>query len=195
MAWFAERLGVSPKSLNDLCVGWDERMDSYTFPMRNADGEIIGVRRHGPGDRKWAVKGSKQGLFIPRGDNHWWEKMCVTEGPSDTAAMLSIGLLAVGRPSCTGATDLVVQFCRAHKAKEVIVVADSDTPGMNGAAALAGRLVKAGKMVKLLIPPKHKDAREWIGAGATAAVIDCVLRNTEWFVPGNGHNSRKDGKS
>jgi hypothetical protein len=51
-------------------------------------------------------------------------------------------------------------------------VADNDTPGRDGAAALAGRLVADCPWVRVLYPPdQYKDAREWVRGRATRADV------------------------
>jgi DNA primase len=117
----------------------------------------------GKDGRKWAIKGSKQGLFIPRGlDNR--KVMFICEGPTDTAAMLDLGFNAVGRPSCMGATDLICELVAGHGA--VAIMADRDGPGMDGAERLAHSLRSIVGRVFVMSPPEgYKDVRAWYCGG------------------------------
>src|SRR5690606_9675141 len=87
----AESLGLSIESLQRLGVGWAARHRAYTFPMRRGDGTICGIRLRSPDGRKYSVRGSKQGLFIPDGIDAT-DRLLVAEGPTDTAAVLDWGL-------------------------------------------------------------------------------------------------------
>ena len=95
----ALQLGVSTESLVRLGVGWDG--EAWTFPMVNAYRRIIGILRRFPDGRKLCVKGGRAGLFIPAGLPDAGEVL-ICEGPTDAAALITIGFDAVGRASCRG---------------------------------------------------------------------------------------------
>ncbi len=89
----AESLVVSRDSLSRLSVGWGyfNNRFAYTFPMRDEANTVIGMRLRTLQGLKWAVAGSFNAIFIPR------KLPCsgpiyVVEGPTDTAAMLTLGL-------------------------------------------------------------------------------------------------------
>lgn len=89
--------------------------------------------------------------------------LCVCEGATDTAALLTISVMAVGRPSCSGGVMYLKTLCVQRR---VIIVADNDAPGLRGARELKERLADAS----VVTPPDGiKDARAWIAAGATKA--------------------------
>jgi len=184
LARLAQVLGLSIESLQRLGVGWSARHGAYTFPMRRGDGTICGIRLRSPDGRKWAVRGSRQGLFVPDGIDAT-DRLLVAEGPTDTAACLDWGLAAIGRPSCSGGTRDVVAYVRQHRPSEVVVLADADEPGLRGAEALAGVLVAYTAAVRVVRPPAEtKDARGWRSTGASAkdvlAAIDAApLRQLE----------------
>ncbi len=67
LARFASELGVSAASLGRLGSKWSWEHKAWAFPMRATNGTILGVRLRGLDGRKWAVVGSRQGLFIPDG--------------------------------------------------------------------------------------------------------------------------------
>src|SRR6185295_4140079 len=98
LSTFAATLGVKSEALEALGCAWAEPYRAWAFPMRNGDRNVIGIRLRNDAGHKWAVKGSKQGLFSPSYPASQTGFIC--EGPTDTAAALSIGLWAIGRPSC-----------------------------------------------------------------------------------------------
>ena len=65
MERLADAWGVSTESLRRLGIGFDA--GAYTFPMRNARGEIVGIRKRDYENpaQKYAVKTSTNGLFVP----------------------------------------------------------------------------------------------------------------------------------
>jgi len=142
--------------------------------MRDDNGNVIGVRLRCPTTaRKWAVKGSKAGLFYdPDALRAPIPRLYVCEGPTDTAAVLSLGLDVVGIPSAGGGADLLVSLCRRIRPTEIVLIADGDGPGLAGMSKLAGALVIVAP-VRIVSPPKHfKDAREWVTCGADRKLIE-----------------------
>jgi phage/plasmid primase-like uncharacterized protein len=159
----AELLGISAKPLERLRVGWAEEYRATTWPMRDPDGRVVGIRLRCPTTaRKWAVRGSRAGLFYPC-DQKPESVLFVAEGPTDTAAVLSLGLRCVGVPSAGGCVDWLVDFIRRIESREVFVIADSDEPGMAGADRVV-MAVQSMCSVNVIHPPA-KDAREWIVSG------------------------------
>jgi hypothetical protein len=61
----ADTLGVSVGSLLSLQIGWSNGHDAFSFPMRDSSGTVLGIRLRRPDGSKFAVKGSREGLFIP----------------------------------------------------------------------------------------------------------------------------------
>lgn len=151
----AKSLGVSFDSLRALNVGWDG--EAWTFPMHDPSGKTVGIRRRLPNGKKLSVKGGHEGLFVPNNLNGE-SPMFVCEGPTDTAAMLTLGFQAIGRPSCSGGTAYLVAICAKRR---TIIVADSDAPGLRGARLLEAKLENA----TVIVPPA-KDMRAWLLEGA-----------------------------
>lgn len=176
-----ETLGVSRDSLGRLGLGWSATYKSWTFTMRDQDCQIVGLRTRQTDGAKRAVSGSRSGLFVPLGDREaasWW----VVEGPSDVAAMLTIGFEGVvGRPSNTGGADYLVPFLRINQAREVIILIDRDVKPVaenltwHGAEHLANSLRCPTKIVRI---PHHKDIRAWVNAGADRQALLSLERNT-----------------
>lgn len=158
-----ERLGISVASLRRLGMGWCASQSANTFPMFRHERRLVGIRMRGKDGRKWAIKGSKQGLFIPRGLEQN-KVLFVCEGPTDTAAMLDLGFNAIGRPSCMGATELIIEMAAGRAA--VGIMADRDGPGMDGASRLSHALRKVVNRVFVVSPPEgYKDVRGWYRGG------------------------------
>lgn len=150
----AESLGVTCDSLDSLGMGWDGM--ACTFPMRNANGETVGIRRRFEDGKKKAVHGSREGLFFA----DLCDGMFVCEGPTDAASLLSIGIVPIGRPHCLGGASEIEIIAKSHRIDAVIT--DNDPPGTRGANALAKRID-----VRVIHPPdEFKDVRAWINGGA-----------------------------
>lgn len=173
----AFELGVSLEALGDLGVGWN---GLWTFPMRNHRDEIVGFRTRTPEGRKYAIKGSRSGLFIPRSarrEGHVY----VVEGASDVLAMVDLGLNAIGRPSCLGCEQ---EIARWTNGMEVTVIADADGPGIDGARRLIQTLRGSVRRARMVIPPM-KDVRECLNHGMTARDLMISLR--EYVDQGTSH--------
>ncbi len=172
VADFAGSLGVSVASLRALHVGWDGL--AWAFPMQDAEGRIIGIRRRLRNGEKLSVKGGREGLFVPIGLASI-DPLLLVEGPTDTAAMLDPGFSCIGRPSCIGGIRHAVKIATG---REVVVVADNDGPGQRGAAALASALRAYCPAVRIISPPIGvKDSRAWKQSGAARADVLAAIEN------------------
>jgi hypothetical protein len=139
--------------------------------MRAGSGELIGVRVRASSGSKWAIRGSRNGLFVPR-DLRADERLLLPEGPTDTAAALALGFEAVGRPSCSGGGGHVVELVRRLAPRKVVVVADRGQPGVRGAVRLSRELAAITSDVRIFQPPDGaNDLRAWRAAGATTATV------------------------
>ncbi len=170
----AASLGVSAASLAKLEVGRDDA-GAYTFPMRNADDQIVGIRLRLRDGRKLSVKGGHEGCFVPRdsiGDQT--EEVLVCEGPTDTAAGMDAGYAAIGRPSCRGGVDIA---CKLLKGRTAIIVSDNDGPGIAGAESLAQSLLRQRIACKIIRPMRGKDLRAWHPSRKSLAA---VVGNADW---------------
>jgi len=187
----AASLGVSPDSLHRLGIAWAAPHRAWAFPMSNAAHETIGIRLRTEGGRKWAVRGSRNGLFWPE-DLTGSGPLLFCEGPTDTAALLDLGYDVIGRPSCAGAIEMVVEAVQRLHRRDVVVVADADEPqpqpdgsvrrpGLDGADRLAQALTEAGYPPKVVQPVQGKDARAWLQAGATRAVVDAAIASGRYW--------------
>lgn len=177
----AKTLGVDIAGLIDL----DTRTygNSIAFPMKDSTETIIGYRLRDSGGAKYCIRGSRNGLFIPARkypadpwDYEDW--VFAVEGPTDTAAMLSMNLQAVGRPSNTGGHDMLLAWLSPFR--RVVVLADRDrneiaeVATMTAASRLATALRSGGRQVRLMRLPA-KDARQWYRAGGTKLAVLAIL--------------------
>ena len=163
----AASLGVSPSSLSRLGVAWAAPHRAWAFPMCDDKHEAIGIRLRAESGRKWAVSGSRNGIFWPDGLTGTGP-LLVAEGPTDVAALLDLGYATIGRPSCAGAIETVIEVVRVLNRCEVVIVADTDGPGIDGADRLAQALTEAGRRPKVIRPLQEKDARAWLRGGRDA---------------------------
>jgi len=175
-----QTLGVTESALTAYGFAWCPAGDgSWAFPMHDGEGRVCGIRLREPvdsGAAKWALKGSRAGVFLPEGVRRTsLDRVFVVEGPTDAAALEWVyrdePVAVIGRASCTGQHQLVVQAVRllAAREPEVVVIADADGPGVEGANALADDLVAEFARVKVAVPQRGngdgrgcKDIREFV---------------------------------
>lgn len=183
---FAGSIGVQPMALAEIGACWAAAHGAWAFPMRDGSGRTVGIRLRAEDGRKWAVTGSREGLFYPERvpDDH---VAVVCEGPTDTAAALSIGLWAVGRPSCAGAVDHVKAMFDRLFISHLIIVADNDTPKQrpDGSWWIPGhagamRLAEAVKRPFKVVLPPVKDMRQWVTAGLNSETFNALHNGQKW---------------
>jgi hypothetical protein len=171
----ARSLGLSVDSLTALGIGWSAHHAAWSFPMTDATGAVLGVRLRRPDGGKFAVRGSREGLFLPAADPAE-PHLLVCEGPTDAAALLDLRFASVvGRPSCSGGVRLVIELCQRRRPSEVAVVADDDEPGRRGADNLASVLLAYVPTVRVVVPRRHKDVREFVRAGGTRRQLEQAM--------------------
>lgn len=173
LALLASLLGVDGSALRLLRVGWNASSGAYSFPMWRIGHRLIGIRLRADGGRKWAIKGSRAGLFMPYQWANPKKGVLICEGPTDTAALLALGYNAVGRPSAMGSHAMIGE---AVVGRVVCIICDDDAVGIDSAQKLCVYLKRSGvcSKVGIMVPPA-KDAREWVNRGATRVDIDrCV---------------------
>lgn len=170
-------LGVTRKSLEMLeCVHAPYR-NTWAWPMRDGNNGLIGIRLRNLDGKKWAERGSHQGLFIPQTEPQ--KTVYVCEGPTDTAALLSIGCYAIGRPSCCGGIPMLQQAVKHFGIRRAVIVSDLDDPGLRGAQTLSMHLPIPSA---ILVCP-CKDARLAIQNGMDKAMVDAMTNQLMWRQP------------
>ena len=169
----AAQLEVEAHYLRLVGIGYSPGHNAYTFPMFDSNHKACGIRlRSRETNKKYAIKGSSDGLFgmpLPCPEGH---PILVCEGPTDTAAMMQVGFFAYGRPSCRGA---VITTKVLTERRDVVIVSDSDSPGRSGAAALADAIHHTCSSVRIIEPLNGSDAREWVANGATKDVVQFTI--------------------
>ena len=173
LAEFAAALGVSAPSLAAVGAAWAAPHSAWAFPMCDGHGNVVGIRlRNERG--KFAVRGSRQGLFLAAIPAQ--PTLFVCEGPTDTAAAVELGLFAVGRPNCCCGGAEVRVFAGRHSVSRIVIISDNDKPGLDGARKVGGEL----KLPFAIYVPPAKDLREFLRLGGTRAMIENTLKGTVW---------------
>jgi hypothetical protein len=172
----AARWNTIPSTIRRLGTGWDGA--AWTFPMRHGS-KIVGYRRRTPDGAKLCLTGSRLGLIVPEGGPTGQGSLFVTEGESDLAAAVDLHLDAIARPGCKVCSDLVGQAARR---RDVVIVADADGPGIEGAEALRATLLKIARSVVIVRPPgRSKDLREWVRAGGSRDALRFIVKSIRGF--------------
>jgi hypothetical protein len=175
---FAKSLGVSAESLSPFRVGWSADHHAWSWPMTDpATNRVVGIRLRSQSGYKYAITGGRDALFLPTTTPDLADPLFITEGATDAAAALTLGVTHVaGRPSCTGGVKHILALVRLRMPPSVVVVADGDGPGLAGAEHLTGELVKYVPTVRVVVPPGGaKDLRAWVRSGATRADLDRLV--------------------
>lgn len=119
-------------SLPHYGIGWDG--EAHTFPMFNADGNIVGIQRRFSNGKKCCVDGSKLGLFI---SFDMGGSKVVCEGLSDAVVATELGYCGIGKPSASYGHELVRDYLKnINYQDEVIICKDDDEAGTLSAVKL-----------------------------------------------------------
>lgn len=154
----------------------------WAIAERNAQGEVIGTAYRLPDGGKDFGKGGKRGLILPwplgaYAGSTERAPVFIAEGASDTAALLGLGLDAVGVPMAGQCGAMLAELLAGRHA---VMVADADDPGRNGAVKLAKTLAKSCASVRSIEPPSGaKDARASVIAGADRAAFELLAALAE----------------
>jgi hypothetical protein len=179
-----ESLGLHPDTLRDLEIGYDERTDSFSFPLKNGKHQPIGIRtrRRLPDVdgkfRKCAIKGSRNGIIVPERsyESRPPDFLCdapsrlilIPEGPTDVGACIDLGFRAVGRPSNCGGEEYIKELLlndADRDKQDVVIIADNDkthwtkdgipyVPGAEGALKLADAIYEFAATLRIVKCPK-----------------------------------------
>lgn len=181
---FSAQMSVEFDALKSLETCWSREHQSWAFPMKDENGKIVGIRLRGLNGKKFSVRGGHQGLFIPNFEQQ--ETVFLPEGPTSTAAFLSVGLFAIGRPSCSGGVEQVRATLRKLKITKAVIMGDYDrkfrddgtewSPGIQGAESLATRI---GCRYCIWTTPT-KDARDFVKMGGTKRMILQAVSQLIW---------------
>jgi hypothetical protein len=167
----AQQLGVSSQALDELGVGWALPVRCWTVPEKDGTGKVVGLMRRWIDGTKMRVQGSKSGLTYAPAWDAGNGPILLVEGASDTAAAMTIGLSAVGRPSNRGGCAYLAELLESLPfEREIVVVGERDQkdsgewPGRDGAIATAKELARRLKrpIEWCLVPDGAKDLRAWL---------------------------------
>jgi len=172
----ADNLGVSRHSLLNIGTAWSQPHNAWAFPMFSGPGDCVGIRLRLRDGRKLSVRGGHEGLFMPHGRS---TTCYLVEGATDLAAALTLGLWGIGRPSCRGAIAHTQVTINRLGIQRVIIIGDNDTPGIDGAKALASELQVP--VASMLLPTK--DLREYLRMGGTLDLLKALERQLVWRQP------------
>ena len=184
LVYLARELSVSVESLEQLGCAKSPQSRVWGFPMSDGKGYVIGIRLRHEDGRKWCNPGGHNGLFIPKGTPQ--KEITITEGPTDCAAALTLGLYAIGRFNCCGGVHMIREFIHENKIVRATIIADVDddreingatvNPGIQGAVGLAGLLSIPTRIVTL----PTKDMRSFLQAGGNAATFASIANQLVW---------------
>lgn len=173
---FGMSLGVDTDCLKAIGCAWST-FGAWAFPMKDASGKVIGIRLRNDAGDKWAVKGSKAGLFIPGDYSYMPDRVLyLVEGPTDLAAAMTIGLRAFGRPACLGQENFILQYIAQQKVDRLVIVTDNDNPGLRGAEKLQSML----SILSCIWIPPCKDLREFVNLGGRYETMQACLKDLVW---------------
>lgn len=188
---FASELGVTRASLERLGCVWNAGQSCWAFPMRDEMGRIIGIRLRSR-VRKYSVTGSRSGLFFDPGigtrlktSNCAW----LTEGPTDTAALMSLGARTViGRSDLTSGWKMLKRTLERLHISSVNICVDNeleyggraDCPGWKGNMRMAKAI---GLPCKFVCVPGFKDIRDYAKAGGTMKELGLLLDHQTYRRP------------
>lgn len=150
------------------------RMDPKSFRQRRPDPD-------NPGEWIWKLGQTRKVLFhLPAIAES--TTVIIAEGEKDVLALEALGLPATCNAG--GAGKWFAGYSESLRGKKVAIIADNDLPGQNHAATVAGHLITDAKSVRILSAPEpHKDASDWIDAGATAETIIDAIKATPELTP------------
>jgi len=160
LAWLSGELGVTVGALKRLRVGWNNQRKAFAFPMREANGNPVGIRYRLRSGKKFSELHSSEGMFFLPGDLIR-DYLVVVEGASDAAAVMDCGYISViGRANCRGNVGQIENLCRRLQPKVVVIIPDPDFVGIQGANQLRLRIERQAIPVKTLVLPEgQKDVR------------------------------------
>ena len=178
-----DRLGMSyvtETTLHRMGVGLIG--DALSFPMRDGNGDICGIKLRRRNNSKLCVRGSRLGLYGITNMDYSGLAIVMPEGETDTIALLELGYNAIGRPNCSAGAQTITDFCLKHKPAEIVLIADNDAndAGVDGAIRLA-RKIRSVASIKIIVPPGNiNDVREWVDKGLNKELLNYMIRSARY---------------
>ncbi len=146
----------------------------WAIDERDANGEVIGTAYRYSDGRKDFKRGARRGLIASWPlDNYAGTSrdnpIFITEGASDTAALMGLGLDVIGIP----AANLCIEMLAAVlPGLHIVIVEDADDAGASTTRKIVEHLARKCESLRKIAPPNgSKDARDAVIAGADAATF------------------------
>lgn len=180
----ARQLGVTLASLKAIGAVPAPYFNTWGFPMKDGFGNNIGIRLRNVLGQKWAFKGSASGLFLPLAE--MTKTVLVVEGPTNTAAGLSLGYFTIGLPQSGGGISHLIHAVRRLRVSQCVVVADNKIRD-DGREDVS--LIHSKRTVEMLPVPATvaflptKDVREFINMGGTQELLSSIIKGLTWNQP------------
>lgn len=120
----------------NLCVGFDKKTNSLTFPHFDSEGRIISIHWHK--NKIKGVRGCKwyNQYYLSKYDRN--KALLITEGEKDCFTAICAGLQATC--TTTGASSVPTDMSPIKGFIEYIVIYDNDGPGKEGAVKMANKI-------------------------------------------------------
>jgi len=137
--------------------------------------------------KEWSLKGVRRVLYrLP--DLVKANQAVIVEGEKDVEAIRELGLPATCNVG--GAGKWRREYNEFLRGKRVAIIADRDAPGRKHAQQVAAALHGIASAVYVLEPPHpHKDAADWITAGAKRGDITTAIKATPEWTPAQAGES------
>jgi DNA primase catalytic core len=134
------------------------------FPLLDESGQVVSLYGRKISSRSKVqhlyLKGPHRGLFNGKAFKAYPERMILTESVIDALSLMIMGFQNVS--ACYGANGFTEDHLRAlkdNRTQEVVIAFDCDNAGINGAEALAEKLVKEGISLRIVYP--HAELKDW----------------------------------
>lgn len=156
--------------------GWHRSGDRIGIPVRDANGEVVNVRRHLPnptGDTPKTINTKGQGsptrlvgIHRLRDDDAW---VVVAGGEFDWASAVAAGLSAVFGSNGEGSVPKI--GLDALAGRRVALALDADSAGMKDAERWAAKLDPLVRELRRVSLPEATDVNDWFKNGRSAAEL------------------------
>lgn len=189
LQYLNDRLHWSMESVRRFEIGYWQRNQAITFPIRNEDGVVVNIKRYYPfrdPDNKHAVKSDgfkgHNGKYLwPIGHLAEADKIVVVEGEKDCIAIsqhLPDGYRAV--TPTTGAKNWPDYLAPLFTGKDVVVIFDCDAAGRAGADKVVASLAPHANSVKSvdLGLGEHEDVWDYFDGGGTWAALQTLINKS-----------------
>jgi len=174
-SWLQQTLSLSAAAVNSVEVG--NRNGDAAFLMTDADGNATGLKLRTQSGKKLCALHSRLGVIRAKAFDPALPTLVVTEGESDLMVAAAWGMNAVARVGCRSCESIIAKL---GYRKRVLIVADNDKAGLDGAAALRAACATSQRVVIISPPPDTKDLRAWSLRGATRQDLQWRARQVHY---------------